>query len=292
MHNFFNIILCNDWIYFQQYLINRYSGYNIINCSSLDYALFKIKQKSFLTTNNRIFVIDNEQDLANNIDTVDALISNTRKNNDLIIYKLDNIDKRSKIYKKYSRYIKNLDLSEGYTFIKKYFDIDLDTYNHIISNCNNNFSRAYFEIDKANNLSCVRNISIKQAFDAISEITNFQSLTTAFTLTNLFISKDIKQLKEQLKLINTNEFDFGLLALLYSQYHNLFVVKSAGKNANTQSTGLTQFTIFECKKYINLYSIDELKLILNQLFDLDYKIKSGMLSSEYAYDLMLTRLLF
>lgn len=291
MSEFFRIIHCQDWMYFKCYLNNLYSKYNIINCDTLDQAAYRFNRKSFLDCKVNVYVIDNLEDLVSNIDIIDDLIKGKYKNKAIIVYKIDTIDKRSKLFKKYSKHIEFLDISRGYDFISSEYNISKEDYDYIISKCDNNFSRTYFEINKSYNLSEYNHQSIRDSFDSIYNISLKTNNITAFELVDLFIIKDISKIKNYLSTVSTKDFDFGLLVLLYNKYHDLFVVKSAGPVANTQNTGLTSFIIKECKKYIDLYSIDELKNILNQLFNLDCKIKSGTLNAEYAYDFMITRLL-
>lgn len=291
MSEFFRIIHCQDWMYFKCYLNNLYNKYNIINCDTLDQAAYRFNRKSFLDCKVNVYVIDNLEDLVSNIDIIDDLIKGKYKNKAIIVYKIDTIDKRSKLFKKYSKHIEFLDTLMGYDFINNEYNISKEDYEYITSKCDNNFSRIYFEINKAYNLSECSHQSIKDSFDNIYDISLKTSNVTAFELVDLFVTKNISKLKSYLSTISTKDFDFGLLVLLYNKYHDLFVVKSAGSIANTQNTGLTPFIIKECKKYVDLYSIDELKKILNQLFNLDCRIKSGTLSAEYAYDFMLTRLL-
>lgn len=291
MSEFFRIIHCQDWMYFKCYLNSLYSKYNIINCDTLDQAAYRFNRKSFLDCKVNVYVIDNLEDLVSNIDIIDDLIKGKYKNKAIIVYKIDTIDKRSKLFKKYSKHIEFLDISMGYDFISSEYDISKEDYDYIISKCNNNFSRTYFEINKSYNLSECNHQSIRDSFDSIYNISLKTNNITTFELVDLFVAKDISKIKNYLSTVSTKDFDFGLLVLLYNKYHDLFVVKSAEPVANTQNTGLTPFIIKECKKYIDLYSIDELKNILNQLFNLDYKIKSGTLNAEYAYDFMLTRLL-
>ena len=91
--------------------------------------------------------------------------------------------------------------------------------------------------------------------------------------------------------INTDSFDFGLLTLLYNNYHNLYVIKEAGNFATPENTGLSSFIINTAKNNVKKYSLEQLNNILVSLYDLDKQVKSGEIDSTYAYDLMLVRLL-
>ncbi len=296
---YLKIVKAEDWFVFEDYIETNFSkDYNIVRCESAIAKKRDFFTKSFLSDGRKTcYIVDNQKELDILIDDLDKLLDGSFQNYNILVYKIPNIDKRSKLYKRYKDIILEPAISISDLAVKKLnLNLELKYLANIYTNCNEMISRCYMEFTKIKILSEALNIDNNSAAELILEdLYKSESVggytVDIFKLIEAIVSKDLNLVKEYLRNIDTDNFDFGLLTLLYNNYHNLYVVKEAGPAASAESTGLSTFIINTAKNNVKKYTLEQLNNILVDLYDLDKRIKSGDIDSKYAYDIMLVRLL-
>lgn len=89
-----------------------------------------------------------------------------------------------------------------------------------------------------------------------------------------------------------NENHVKLLSLLYSQYRKILAVKSMleqgkGTDEIVRITKIPKFIVDNCIKMSKYYSTRALVQIVDKIFDLDFKIKTGKCSDQIVYSFIL-----
>jgi DNA polymerase III delta subunit len=89
-----------------------------------------------------------------------------------------------------------------------------------------------------------------------------------------------------------NENNVKLLSLLYTQYRKVLAVKSMmeqGRGADeiVKITKIPKFIVNNCMKMSKHYSTHALVQIIDKLFDLDFKIKTGKCNDKIVYSFIL-----
>lgn len=296
---YLKIVKAEDWFVFGDYIVTNFSkDYKIVRCDSAESKKREFFTKSFLLDNRKTcYIIDNQKELDGLIDDLDKLLDGSFQNKNVLVYKIPNIDKRSKLYKRYKDLIIEPTISIS-DLAKDKLNLNLGSQylSEIYKYCNEIISRCYSELSKVKILSESLNISHNAAAELVIEDLHKRESIGGYTvdifkLIDAIVAKDFNLIKGYLHNINTDSFDFGLLTLLYNNYHNLYVIKEAGNFATPENTGLSSFIINTAKNNVKKYSLEQLNNILVSLYDLDKQVKSGEIDSTYAYDLMLVRLL-
>ena len=285
------LLKSKDWFVTETFISNKFPNVKRVKAKSLSENSNSYFAKSFLDSSKKLYIINNIKDLNDNIDIIEDLISGKYQNNNFILYVFDEIDKRSKLFKKYGNIIIEPEIQPK-DLVKSKLGVDL--YDNIVENlfnkCNNSISNFFSELCKIKCLSEYRNITVEEAYDIISNETINAAEINTFDLINSITNRDLASLKLNLENYDNSSFDFGLFTLLYNQYHNIFVIKDAGDKISTQTTGLNQFIINNLRNICSKYSIKSLNNILRILYKIDKNVKLGITDSEYAFDLMLVRL--
>lgn len=299
-NSYLRIIKSYDWYVFDKYINDNFSkDYKIIRCDSILSKRNEFYTRSFLDmAGKKCYVVDNSKELDTLIDKIDSMIDGSFQNRHVIVYKISDLDKRSKLYKRYKDLIVEptisiLDLANSILEC----DVDKNILANLYKYCNDSIARCYMELLKAKYLvDCGAytdsNLAVRDIVDSLTSQESIGGYTVdTFKLVDAIISKDIAAIKDYIQNINTNEFDFGLITLLYNNYHNLAAVKEAGVKASPETTGLSPYLISIARNNCQKYSLEQLNNILIKLYNIDKYVKSGRIDSSYAYDLMLVRLL-
>lgn len=286
------LLKSNDWFVTETFISNKFPNIKIIKSKSVSENKNLYFAKSFLDNSKKLYIINDIKDLNDNIDIIDDIISGKYQNNNFILYVFNDIDKRSKLFKKYSSLIIEPNLIPSDLVLSQLGEqLDEDLINRLFDKCNKSISSFYFELNKIKSLSEARNIVVEEAFNLVlNELVDSSEINT-FDLINSIANKDFKNLYNYIIKYDNSTFDFGLFTLLYNQFHNMFVIKDAGSKVSTQTTGLNQFVIKNLFNSCSKYSTKSLNNILRILYKIDKNIKLGITGSEYAFDLMLVRLL-
>lgn len=291
--SYFKLIYTDDNYIFDNYINTNFSDkFTIYKCESILDNKLKFHSKSLFDSRKKCYICSNTKDFDFIVEHIDDLVSGKFQNYNIIIFRLNVIDKRSKLYKKCKNLIiepklKVEDLCNNILNC----NIDKELLNELYIKCGNNISKCAFELEKVKYLINSGYTINDAVVEVISIFKNVYADIDIFKYIDSIIYKDKDSILNYIKYINTSQFDFGFSTLLYNNFHNLYVVKNGGINATPDSTGLSQFIINSVKNNCKKYSIDRLNNILEILFNIDKDVKSGNLDSSYAYDLLLVRLL-
>ena len=227
---------------------------------------------------------------------------NINPNENILIFKYNNLDKRSKFYKQFEdRIVEFEKLSDE--VLTKYIQKDLpNMYNEnckkLIDICNNNYNQILLEIDKIkqfDNLygdkeyNKINNIFLdlehKGAFHKeISDIT--------FTFIEKVLKRDIKQVYDlQKKLNQIGESNIKLLSLLYNNFKIVLLIQSCKSNDICKTTGLNNGQVYYNKDKVNYYSTGELVHALRLIQQIESGIKKGTIDEVISLDYLLVNIL-
>ena len=114
---------------------------------------------------------------------------------------------------------------------------------------------------------------------------------TVFDLTTAILHKDINKISYMLRRIDTIGVEpIGLLTILFNNFRNVILVQ-LNKYPTAELCNMTGGQFYAVKKNnINYYTKEQLVRIFMFLSSVDYKLKSGELSSEYLIDYMLIKI--
>ena len=169
-------------------------------------------------------------------------------------------------------------------------NIDNSTLQYFIDTCGLDFQTLINEIRKLIEYAGPNGTITKEQIDLLS-IKEFDSII--FDLTDTLGKKDIKSAVEILKgLIYNKEPVQKILITLYNHFKKIYITMLAQeKDKNiAESLNLKPNQIFLVTKYKNqarYFKKDELKKILQELIELDYKTKQGKIDLEIGLEAIL-----
>jgi DNA polymerase III delta subunit len=149
-----------------------------------------------------------------------------------------------------------------------------------------------------NNLSALKNnilklknyVSGSVTEDHIEEVCHIPDTFKVFDMIDAICRKESEKALYIFHRLGEN--NVKLLSLLYSQYRKILMVKvlsEQGKSTDEimRITKLAKFLVDNCKKMSKFYSVKALIQIVDKLFDLDIKIKTGRCTDAIVYSLIL-----
>lgn len=294
------IIILNEDLKLIEYIIStnygsRYNGYILLEDPIKNRAIFT--SKSFLNTSNdkRVYLCKDITCISQNESYWDSLLSGKFCNGNILIVTTDKLDARTKfakLFKKVSVAIDptKLDPVQIYPELSKLNKTQRETLFFI---CNNNFTQLFYEFDKIRNYAEFNNINLKDAYTVLSLANNLpvKADDNVFNLIDDVLLKNNSAVYMKLHTLGKTEFDFSLLVNLYNTFRKLYIYEECTAQNRIGNSGLSVFDIKVIAKYHNLFNKSQLIYILKFLQDIDFKIKSGTLSTEYALDYMLAGVL-
>lgn len=195
----------------------------------------------------------------------------------------------------YSDYIVNVPQIENW-HIKDYVysvlpGIDRKYLDWLIDNCNNDINRVQNEIDK---LICFNEIQRQTIFEDMLSDNAFSDITnkTIFDFTNAIQKKDINSLKVIYDEINVMDVeDLGVVTILYKNFIKLLKVWGS-RNPTPENTGLNSKQIYAIQKSAHVWTLQQLINIIKFLTNIDYQLKTGLLSNINIRDYIVMKLMF
>ncbi|MBQ9658920.1 MAG: DNA polymerase III subunit delta [Clostridia bacterium] len=203
---------------------------------------------------------------------------------------LDFIDKNG-IVCKFTE-LKPIDIKKRLKAICNGYKVNVDekTLDYFIECCGTNFQELINEIRKLIEYAGENGTVTKESIDNLA-IKKIESII--FDLTDSLGQKDIKKALEVLNnLIFEKEPIQKILITLYNHFKKLLIVKLA-VNYNkdiAQSLKLKPNQMFLVNKYKNqarLFKLEELQIINQELIDLDFKYKNGLVDLQVGLEAIL-----
>lgn len=264
-----------------QYVDNLKSIYNKLNINDM----FNSK-KLYIIIDDNDFI--KEEKLWNSINT----------NNNIIIFKFNTLDKRSKFYKQFESKLVEFDKLSDEILIK-YIHKELPSLSNkncleLIKICNNNYNQILLEIDKIKNIDDARLNDYNDIFEYLDNCGAFHKEISDITFE--FIEKVLKRqynnvLDLRKKLIQIGESNIKLLSLLYTNFKTVLLIQSCNSNDICKTTGLQYYQVKYNQDKLNYYSIGELVNALKIIQKTEEGIKTGKIDEDISIDYVLCNIL-
>ena len=231
-----------------------------------------------------------------NIKTLSKYLDNP--NSDvLLIFVTTNIDTRKKSIKEVINKLSLVNIStDTKTLVKdilKGYDVEYRVINLLDEYYKDDLERLISETKKlALAFINTKKITYKEALDLLVKPLNKQD-TLAFDLVREIALKDKKKaLNIYNELLSYNIESYALFGLLESQYRLLYQVKVLNKRniSYNDMASILEVHPFRVKKTLELvryYTLKEIRKLLKNLADIDYKIKSGIYENNIIIDLLI-----
>ncbi len=231
-----------------------------------------------------------------NIKTLSKYLDNP--NSDvLLIFVTTNIDTRKKSIKEVINKLSLVNIStDTKSIVKdilKGYDVEYRVINLLDEYYKDDLERLISETKKlALAFINTKKITYKEAFDLLVKPLNKQD-TLAFDLVREIALKDKKKaLNIYNELLSYNIESYALFGLLESQYRLLYQVKVLNKRniSYNDMASILEVHPFRVKKTLELvryYTLKEIRKLLKNLADIDYKIKSGIYENNIIIDLLI-----
>ena len=231
-----------------------------------------------------------------NIKTLSKYLENP--NSDvLLIFVTTNIDTRKKSIKEVINKLSLVNIStDTKSIVKdilKGYDVEYRVINLLDEYYKDDLERLISETKKlALAFINTKKITYKEALDLLVKPLNKQD-TLAFDLVREIALKDKKKaLNIYNELLSYNIESYALFGLLESQYRLLYQVKVLNKRniSYNDMASILEVHPFRVKKTLELvryYTLKEIRKLLKNLADIDYKIKSGSYENNIIIDLLI-----
>ena len=231
-----------------------------------------------------------------NIKTLSKYLDNP--NSDvLLIFVTTNIDTRKKSIKEVINKLSLVNIStDTKSIVKdilKGYDVEYRVINLLDEYYKDDLERLISETKKlALAFINTKKITYKEAIDLLVKPLNKQD-TLAFDLVREIALKDKKKaLNIYNELLSYNIESYALFGLLESQYRLLYQVKVLNKRniSYNDMASILEVHPFRVKKTLELvryYTLKEIRKLLKNLADIDYKIKSGIYENNIIIDLLI-----
>ena len=231
-----------------------------------------------------------------NIKTLSKYLDNP--NSDvLLIFVTINIDTRKKSIKEVINKLSLVNISTDTKSIVKNilkgYDVEYRVINLLDEYYKDDLERLISETKKlALAFINTKKITYKEALDLLVKPLNKQD-TLAFDLVREIALKDKKKaLNIYNELLSYNIESYALFGLLESQYRLLYQVKVLNKRniSYNDIASILEVHPFRVKKTLELvryYTLKEIRKLLKNLADIDYKIKSGIYENNIIIDLLI-----
>ena len=231
-----------------------------------------------------------------NIKTLSKYLDNP--NSDvLLIFVTTNIDTRKKSIKEVINKLSLVNIStDTKSIVKdilKGYDVEYIVINLLDEYYKDDLERLISETKKlALAFINTKKITYKEALDLLVKPLNKQD-TLAFDLVREIALKDKKKaLNIYNELLSYNIESYALFGLLESQYRLLYQVKVLNKRniSYNDMASILEVHPFRVKKTLELvryYTLKEIRKLLKNFADIDYKIKSGIYENNIIIDLLI-----
>ncbi len=243
----------------------------------------------------------NKKNLNSDVSLLFKYIKNDDLSTDLIlIYNDTDIDTNSDIYNLIATKGKvfqliNIDKKDWNTYIYKYFNqslhiqIDRDAIEELSNRVKGDLN---IFLNEANKLSLYTD---HVTYDDVCKLVNKPLEDNLYDLFNLLMSnKNSEALKLADDLFFNNEEPVRLISMLANQFRlllNIIYLSNAGLSNSDIATTLgirNEIRVKILKKYLFTLSLNQLMDVLDELYQLDFKIKSGQIDRFVAFKMFIT----
>ena len=220
-----------------------------------------------------------------------------KTNGNILVFKYNNLDKRSKFYKAYENKIVEFnklspDILKQY--IKKDINLSDKNCNKLINICDSNYNQILLEIDKIKNIENEQLNDYNDIFEYLDKSGAFHKEISdiTFEFIEKVLIRDIKSvynLRKQLKQIN--ESNIKLLSLLYTNFKTILLIQSCNSTDICKTTGLQYYQVKYNNDKTKFSTIGELVNALRIIQQIEKGIKSGTIDEVISLDYLLVNIL-
>ena len=281
-----NDITLSDVIYYD---MDDANVYDLVN---------EILSSSMFSTNKLVVVKNINLNLAKELKILEDALKKKDENTIIIFFLSPNLKKEDALYKmlKNNSKIQNKEVFEDLsdyikdTCKKNKIEISDKTVEYLLKRYNLNQEYLYNELDK---LIAYKAFDGKITIDDINAISTLLLDNTAYDVVNFFLRKDMEQVYASYeKLIHANEDEIRIIGAFIGVFKLMYQVKKMvlhgyKKDEIATILNLKPGRVYYIIKDINSYTLKELEDILNDLLDLDFKIKSGYIDKKNGLELFL-----
>ena len=252
----------------------------------LSSALEDLDTYGFLSDKKVIVLLNIENlkydDYKKDIDHLIKYIENPNPDNLLIIYsKGNNTLKTIKELKKVCKVIEvNLNIKDYIKNTFKDYKIDFKAINMLEEYCLDDFTKVVSECDKLKNYKCNEKVITCEDIDVLVNKKLGDSRDLTFAFSRSLAEKDKKTSLEKYKeLLEYNIEPLSIIGLLASQIRIIYQVKlledkGLKDKEISEVLGEKEFRIKKTRELTRLYSKDELLSLMQELSNMDYRLKT------------------
>lgn len=277
------------------------SKFNTIKKSESVLSIYKtLTTKSLLSNDKCVYIVRDDKEFLTSEPIWNDLDKKLKVKGITLIVKYGNIDSRSKFSKHFADSITVFDkLSDQILlkYIKKDLNLTTENASVLVNACKSDYGRILLEIDKIKQLAQHQNISDTDSFIKCmkSHIIYLEPEGQVFDLVNCILSRDYDNVYKLLtESRRRSDNELYVLSLLHNNVRALLQIQTFGNSDNKkliQATGLSQFQINNCMKYLNRYSCEELVRFIKYINYCDKSVKDGTFTSSFAIDYLLVNVL-
>lgn len=256
--------------------------------------------RSLLSSDKQVYVVRDDKEFLSSESLWSDIEKKLAVRGAILVLKYSSIDTRSKFYKKFSDHITVFDRLSDNVLLKYIFnDINLskDNAQYLIDVCNKDYGRILLEIDKLNNLSKHYNISPNDAFKMClsANAIYIEPDGQVFDLVDSILTRNYRAVYPKLsESRRRGDNELYIFSVLHNNVKNILQIQTFGNSDNKkliQATGLTQFQINTCSKYLNRYTCEELVRFMKYIRYCDKSVKDGTMQPDFAVDYLLVNVL-
>lgn len=259
-----------------------------------------LSARSLIQKGNQVFVVIDDKEFLTSETIWADLIKRLKARNATLVVKYSSIDSRSKFNKHFNDCITVFDrLSDNVLLKYIYKDITLSKENAItlINACNHDYGRILLEVDKIQNIIEYYNLSANDAFKMClnAHAIYIEPEGQVFDLVDSILTRNYRSVYKMLaESRRRGDNELYVLSLLHNNVKNILQIQTFGNSDNKklmQATGLTQFQINTCSKYLNRYTCEELVRFMKYIRYCDKSVKDGTMQPDFAVDYLLVNVL-
>ena len=277
------------------------SKFDTIKKSESVLSIYKtLTTKSLLSNSKCVYVVRDDKEFLTSESIWNDLEKKLKAKGITLIVKYESIDARSKFSKHFADSITVFDrLSDQILlkYIKNDLNITTENATILINACKSDYGRILLEIDKIQQLANRLNISDTDSFNKCmqSRIIYLEPEGQVFDLVNCILLRDYKNVYRLLaESRRRSDNELYVLSLLHNNVKALLQIQTFGNSDNKkliQATGLTQFQINNCMKYLNRYSCEELVRFIKYIKYCDNSVKDGTFTASFAIDYLIVNVI-
>lgn len=282
--------------------IDRICGlFDVVKRSYSVLSIYKnLSSRSLIQTGKQVYVVRDDRDFLTSETIWTDLVKRLKARNATLVLKYSSIDSRSKFNKHFNDCITVFDrLSDNVLLKYIYRDIALSKENAVtlINACNHDYGRILLEVDKIQNIIEYYNLSANDAFKMClnAHAIYIEPEGQVFDLVDSILTRNYRLVYRMLaESRRRGDNELYVLSLLHNNIKNILQIQTFGNSDNKklmQATGLTQFQINTCSKYLNRYTCEELVRFMKYIRYCDKSVKDGTMQPDFAVDYLLVNVL-